>query len=80
MQAQVLAEVIVKLIGKTNPIGETQTDNERFENLKIMCEVVNIMVKEIDDVASNRTHFEFSRKRAGVHAYNFLTKNLGIPD
>lgn len=27
-------DVIKKLIGKINTIGETNTDNERFENLK----------------------------------------------
>ena len=37
-------DVVKKLIGKINPIGETNTDNERFENLKAMCELVNNLI------------------------------------
>ena len=33
-------DIIKKLIGNINPIGETNTDNERFENLKELCYLV----------------------------------------
>ena len=31
-------KVVKKLIGEIDPIGETQTDDERFENLKAMTD------------------------------------------
>jgi len=72
-------EIVKKLIGKINPIGETTTDNDRFENLKSMCELVNNLITDIDNVSTqNSDAREFSVKRAAEYASNFLTKNIGI--
>ena len=74
-------DVVKKLIGKINPIGETNADNERFENLKAMCELVNNLIMEIDDMAyRNKDAREFSVKRASEYASNFLTKTVGIAE
>lgn len=74
-------DVVKKLIGNINPIGETNTDNERFENLKAMCELVNNLITEIDDIAyKNEDAREFSVKRASEYASNFLTKTVGIAE
>ena len=74
-------DVVKKLIGNINPIGETNTDNERFENLKAMCELVNNLVSEIDNVSYvNAGSREFSVKRASEFAQKFLTDTLGIKD
>ena len=32
-------EIVGKLVGPIDPIGETQTDERRFENLKVMTEL-----------------------------------------
>lgn len=72
-------EIVSKLIGPINPIGETNTDNERFENLKAMCELVNELITGIDAVAYNHKNApEYSRKRAAHYASEFLTKTIGI--
>ena len=74
-------DIVNKLIGKINPVGETNQDNERFENLKEMCELVNNLITEIDDVAYiYRDHKEYSIKRASEYASNFLTKTIGITE
>jgi len=74
-------DVIKKLIGNINPIGETDTDNERFENLKEMCDLVNNLITDIDDMAySNRNSHQFSVKRASEYASEFLTKTVGISE
>jgi uncharacterized protein YaaR (DUF327 family) len=74
-------DVIKKLIGNINPVGETNTDNERFENLKEMCDLVNNLITDIDDMAyRNRDSHEFSVKRASEYASNFLTKTVGISE
>ena len=73
-------EVVKKLIGSIGPIGETNTDNERFENLKAMTELVELLVKDIGWVGRKSISYEYSVKRAGEFASKFLTKNLGIPE
>jgi hypothetical protein len=76
-----LKEIVFKLIGPINPIGETNEDNKRFENLKIMCDLINDLIQYTDDMAyCNKDHYEFSRKRASDYVYNFLTNKIGIAE
>lgn len=71
--------IVMRIVGPINPVGETNTDGARFENLKALCELVNDLVTKIDTVAyENKDSYEFSRKRAGEYAEKFLTKTLGI--
>ena len=72
-------EIVKKLIGYIDPVGETNIDDKRFENLKAMCELVNNLVTEIDEVSFyNKNKDEYSRKRAGEYDNNFLANTLGI--
>jgi len=74
-------EIVLKLIGPIDPIGETNTDDKRFENLKIMCNLVNDLVQYIDDVGYiNKDHYEFSKKRVSDYINNFLTNTIGISE
>lgn len=76
-----LIDVVNKLVGKINPVGKTETDNERFENLKVLCDLTNCLVTAIDQVAyDNKDRYEYSMKRAGEYAKNFLTETLGIKE
>jgi len=70
-------EVTKKLIGEIEPVGETRTDDVRFENLKVMITLVDKLLSEIDAVAANKTQHEFSMKRAGEHASDFFN-DIGI--
>lgn len=74
-----LLEIVNKLVGPINPVGETNTDNDRLENLKNLCELVNDLVSAIDEVGyRNKDSFEHSRKAAAGYAENFLSKTLNI--
>ena len=74
-------EIVTKLVGRINPVGETNTDDERFENLKVMCELVEKLVVDIDTVGySNKKAYEFSKKRAAEYSEKFITERLGISD
>ena len=71
--------VVMKLVGQIRPIGETDTDNKRFENLKVLCDLTNKLVTTIDHLhCKNKHSHEFSVKRAADYADNFLEKELGI--
>ena len=58
-------DVITKLVGKINPIGETHIDDPRYENLKEMLALVESLLHDISEVAKNEERYEYSMKRAG---------------
>ena len=70
-------EVVSKLIGDVIPIGSSEEDHIRFENLKIMTYLVDRLVGDIDRVAGGKDRHEFSISRAGKYANKFLD-DLGI--
>ena len=74
-----LYDVVCKLIGPIMPIGETNTDDKRFESLKQTTELVDRLVFDIDMVVPNKNRVEFSMKRAGEFADKFLGDVLGSP-
>ena len=65
-------EIVVKLIGPIEPIGETNADNERLENLKEMTNLVDILIYDIGSVIKNKDRPEYSMKRAGKFADDFF--------
>ena len=73
-------EVVTKLIGAVNPIGETRTDDARYENLKTMCALVNQLLSDIDAVIPYKDRVEFSMKRAGEYARKSMTDEFGIEE
>lgn len=58
-------EIVKKLVGPIKPIGETNTDHERYKNLKVMTELVDRLVFDIDHIIPNKDRVEYSMKRAG---------------
>lgn len=76
---EVLRELIRELIGPIYPSGDSGLDKERLDNLKIYGELVNLMVKDIDDIAWNYKDFqEKSIKDIVKEANNILSNKLGI--
>ncbi len=68
-------DVIKKLIGKINPIGESNTDAARFKNLEELTSLVENLITDIDDMAfNNKDAYEFSVKKAANHATEFLNR------
>lgn len=71
-------EIVKKLIGPINPVGCSSRDEERFENLKNMIELMDQIHSEIDDIAyRNRESREHSIKRS-VDYINVYLNKLGI--
>jgi hypothetical protein len=68
-------EMVRKLIGPIHPLGDSSRDDERFENLKQMCALIEALILDVDDVAfDNKDSHEFSVKRAADHAKKFLSE------
>ena len=73
-------EVVKKLVGSIVPVGETNEDDRRFDNLKVMTDLVNRLLTDIDYVAYNhKDSYEFSRKRAGKFASEFFDE-IGVKE
>ncbi len=78
MEAKTVIEVTKKLIGNVEPYGATHIDDKRFENLKVLCKVVNELISDINYVAQQKDRHEHSIKEMGEYAYNFLQDELLI--
>lgn len=66
-------DVIRKLIGPISPIGESNTDRDRLENLKETIDVVNCLLEDIYTVSKEITRYEHSMKLAGKTAKEYLS-------
>jgi len=73
-----LYDVVAQLAGPINPVGETHTDNERFENLKVMTALVDTLLADIERVAAYKDRPEYSMSKAGTFAHAFLFVQIGI--
>ena len=74
-----LIDIVNKLVGRIEPIGDTSVDEDRFENVKAYCELINEMVKQVDDVVCNNWDSSLaSVKRSNDYISDFLTNTLKI--
>lgn len=70
-------DVVKKIIGEIKPIGETNTDSDRFESLKEMCQLVENLLFDIDDlIYKNLDAKEASIKKCVDYARNFMRKTV----
>jgi len=72
-------EVTKKLIGEIGPIGESHVDSVRFDNLKEMCDLVRLILIDIDRVAYCKNRVEHSVSKAGQYASDFYDE-IGIEE
>ena len=71
-------EVVMKLIGDISPIGETNEDNKRFENLKIMADLVDALLTDMDEIVFRKSNNqEYSIKRSVDFVIDFMDE-IGI--
>lgn len=69
-----LAQILIRLNGEVEPIGETNADNKRFDDLIRLQETLDILLDEVYFVCKHADHYEFSRQRAGKQAIDWLTE------
>lgn len=65
-------EVVCKLIGEIEPVGESHIDQKRFNNIRTMCDIIHKLTYDVSFVAVKRNAQEHSVSKAGTQAYNFL--------
>lgn len=67
-----LYDIVMKLVGPVDPVGETRADEQRLENLKKLTALTDALLCEIYSVAHNADRNESSMKAIGVRARNFM--------
>jgi hypothetical protein len=67
-----LVDVVNKLVGPIEPIGKTEVDEVRLNNLKVLTSLADELIGQIRDVSLNKSRCEHSMKICGEHAYEFL--------
>ena len=72
-----LHDIVNKLTGKTNPVGETNEDKKRLTNLEAKIELIEKMLFEISTAAQSHDRTEASMKSIGIKARSFLIELLG---
>ena len=65
-------EVVENLIGKIQPVGETNEDGQRLVNIHCMCDLVYDLIYEIRQAGKSSDRSEDSMKKIGMVAKNFL--------
>ena len=69
-------DVVKKLIGKTEPIGESNQDSQRYENLLELIILTSQLIRDIRSAADFSDRQEFSMKKIGDRANKGLQELL----
>lgn len=73
------SDALLALIENVHPVGETNTDDRRYENLKLACDVLKHLVCAVREVSVKcEGHGAYSINRAGEYARKCL-EDLNIP-
>lgn len=72
MKAETVIEVVEKLIGCVEAIGETNHDNQAYENLDVMIDVCNALLDDIYIASKTKDCPQYSMKQIGCHAFGFI--------
>ena len=67
-----ITRIITALNGGINPVGETNADNDRYENLKNLETIIDCLLDDIQSLIPNKNRYEYSVKRAGNEAVEYL--------
>jgi len=67
-----LQDIVRKLVGPIEAVGETNADERRLANLKQMTELVDRLLFDIHGAAASKTRPEASMRAIGEYASKYL--------
>ena len=77
-EVQMIYKVCMKLIGPVRPVGVSETDEERLENIKVLCELQSMLLGTILEIESRYSNYkEASIHRCADYAHKHL-KSIGL--
>lgn len=75
-----LIDVVMKLVGPVDPVGETHTDNRRLDNLIVLRDLTRELLGRIEAVAEAGGGHMASVKAAKDCAASFLADVRGVQE
>jgi hypothetical protein len=72
LTSEEVQKVIGRLIGYTEPEGDTYIDETRLYNTKLLVDIAYSLIDELCEVARYRERYESSMKEIGQTAHNCL--------
>lgn len=67
-----IANIVMKLNGEIEPIGESNTDGKRCTNLISLENTIGILLNEMSDVCKYSNRPEYSMSKAGTQSLHWL--------
>ena len=74
MKKETLLEVVSELVGYTEPYGDTNVDEVRYENQEKIIELVMNGIEDLINNAAYKDRPEYSIAQIGGRAYEVLEK------
>ena len=71
-RSELVCEVIDKLVGNVEAVGETNTDGRHLNNLKVLENVLRHIIVTIGEETPNAKRYEWSMKESGEYAIAIL--------
>ena len=72
MKKEIPLEVVPELVGYTEPHGDTNVDEVRYENQEKIIELVVSGIEDLINNAAYKDRPEYSMAQIGVRAYDAL--------
>lgn len=73
INADTILAVVRKLIGNTEPYGDSAIDDNRTENLDNLIHVIDELLRDVEEVAVYKERNEYSMRAMGKKADEALT-------
>lgn len=68
-----VADLVMRVIGEIEPVGETYTDDARLVHLQILLNTLDVLIDEVMiDVLPCESRPEYSMQRAGEEALKWV--------
>lgn len=67
-----VADIVMKLIGEIEPVGETYTDDVRYKHLILLLDTLDVLIDEVRFILPNIDRNEYSMNRAGQWASKWI--------
>ena len=72
MNKEEISKVVMVLIGKVRPVGDSAYDEKALENLEKMLYVTDELINEIQEIAGKSESYLASVARAGKKAEEYI--------
>lgn len=67
-----VADIVMSIIGEIEPVGESNVDNQRFNNLLMLQQTIDVLLDEIMYCLPYIDRVEFSMKRSAEQALEWM--------